>query len=46
MINIERPCCDTPMAIDMPMPEVLRCDDCSTTWDVGDAVADKALIAA
>ncbi|MEO8469575.1 MAG: hypothetical protein ABI573_07920 [Chloroflexota bacterium] len=46
MILIERPCCDTPMAIDLPMPDVLRCDDCATTWDVVDALAEEALLAA
>ena len=52
MILIERPCCTAPMgctapmAIDLPIPDSLRCDDCATTWDVVDAVAEESLLAA
>ena len=46
MILIERPCCTAPMAIELPIPDSLRCDDCATTWDVVDAVAEEALLAA
>lgn len=46
MILIDRPCCDTPMAIEMPIPDTLRCDDCATTWDVADDAPAEARLAA
>ena len=46
MILIERPCCTALLAIDLPIPDSLRCDECATTWDVVDAVADESLLAA
>ena len=46
MILIDRPCCDTPMATEMPLPDTLRCEDCATTWDVRDAAPAEVLLAA
>lgn len=46
MILIEHPCCAALMTIDLPIPDSLRCDDCATIWDVVDAVAEEALLAA
>ena len=46
MILIERPCCETPMAIELPIPDSLRCEDCATTWNVADAAPLEARLAA
>jgi hypothetical protein len=49
MITIERPCCDQPLAVEMPLPDALRCDECAVTWIVTDpepaSVAHAALAA-
>ena len=37
MVNIERPCCDQPLAVDVPLPEALHCDECAVTWTVSDS---------
>ncbi|MBI2763731.1 MAG: hypothetical protein HYX54_08300 [Chloroflexi bacterium] len=37
MIFIDRPCCDEPLAIDLPIADTLSCEACSTTWEVTDA---------
>jgi hypothetical protein len=36
MITVERPCCDQPLAVEMPLPDALRCDECAVTWIVTD----------
>ena len=46
MIIIERPCCDSPMAVDLPIPDSLRCEECATTWDVADAAPVETRLAA
>ena len=46
MILIERPCCGTPMAIELPIPDSLQCDECATTWEVTDDSPAEARLAA
>jgi len=36
MITIERPCCDQPLAVEMPLSDALRCDECAVSWTVTD----------
>jgi hypothetical protein len=36
MITIERPCCDRPLAVEMPLPDALRCVECAVSWSVTD----------
>jgi hypothetical protein len=36
MITIERPCCDQPLAVEMPLPDAHRCDECAVSWIVTD----------
>ena len=49
MITIERPCCDQPLAVEMPLPDALRCDECAVSWVVTEprpaSVVDTALAA-
>ncbi len=46
MILIDRPCCETPMAIELPIPDSLWCEDCAVTWAVADASVAEAALAA
>ncbi|MES2210759.1 MAG: hypothetical protein V4515_11335 [Chloroflexota bacterium] len=46
MILIERPCCDTPQTVDLPIPDQLRCLDCAVIWDVVDPAPVEARLAA
>ena len=46
MILIDRPCCEAPMVIEMPIPDLIRCEDCATTWDVADDVPTEVRRAA
>jgi hypothetical protein len=43
MITIERPCCDQPLAVEMPLPDALHCDECAVSWIVTDP--EPALVA-
>ena len=36
MITIERPCCEQPLAVEMPLPDAFRCDECAVSWIVTD----------
>jgi hypothetical protein len=49
MITIERPCCDKPLTVELPLPDALRCDECAVSWIVTDpepaSVAGAALAA-
>ncbi|HEX4896903.1 MAG TPA: hypothetical protein VFV53_00935 [Candidatus Limnocylindrales bacterium] len=36
MITIERPCCDQPLTVEMPLRDALHCDDCAVSWIVTD----------
>jgi hypothetical protein len=46
MINTERPCCDTPLIVELPLPDTLRCDDCGVSWTVADPEPQPAALAA
>jgi hypothetical protein len=46
MVTTERPCCDQPLTVEMPLPESLRCDDCAVTWSVTDPEAEALALAA
>ena len=39
MVIIERPCCDTPLAVELPLVDALRCEDCAVSWTVADPEA-------
>jgi hypothetical protein len=43
MINLERPCCDAPLATELPLPDELFCDECAVSWVVTDAESRSAL---
>lgn len=36
MVTIERPCCDTSLAVELPLPDALRCGECDIGWTVSD----------
>jgi hypothetical protein len=36
MITFEAPCCDQPITVESPVPDAIRCDECSVTWLVTD----------
>lgn len=46
MIHIDRPCCDTPLATSLPLPDTLRCEDCSVTWTTTDPEPESVHLAA
>ena len=43
MVIIDRPCCDAPLAVELPLADVLRCEDCSVTWAVAEPEAAPAV---
>jgi hypothetical protein len=43
MVIIERPCCDAPLAVELPLADTLRCADCSVTWAVAERDAAPAV---
>ncbi|MEO7663486.1 MAG: hypothetical protein ABIV26_00035 [Candidatus Limnocylindrales bacterium] len=38
MVNLERPCCDSPLIVELPLQASLRCDDCAVEWSIVDPV--------
>lgn len=46
MVNIERPCCETPLSVSIPLPDVLACEDCRVSWVVVDPEPEVAALAA
>jgi hypothetical protein len=42
MVNIERPCCDTPLAVELPLPDAIRCDECAVSWSIADPATESA----
>jgi hypothetical protein len=46
MITIERPCCDRPLAVEMPLPDALRCEECAVSWIVTDPEPPSVALAA
>lgn len=46
MVNLERPCCESPFLVELPLPASLRCDDCAVSWTVADPDPDRAEVIA
>ena len=46
MVTTERPCCDQPLAVELPLPDHLTCDDCSVSWTVTDPEPERIALAA
>ena len=46
MIHTNRPCCDTLLATEMPLPDTLRCEDCAVTWTITDPEPEGVQLAA
>jgi hypothetical protein len=46
MVTIERPCCLGPIVVEHPLPDILRCEDCSVEWAVADPTPAAPRIAA
>lgn len=46
MVNIERPCCDQPLAVETPVPDALTCEDCQVSWSLVDPQPEALALAA
>ena len=46
MILIDRPCCATPLPVELPMPDTLRCDACAVEWTIEDPTPLELSLAA
>jgi hypothetical protein len=44
MVIVERPCCDTPLAVELPLADALHCEECSVAWTVADPDAASAVL--
>jgi len=36
MVIVERPCCEAPLAVELPLAGALYCEECAVAWTVGD----------
>lgn len=46
MVNIDRPCCDAPLTVELPLPDALRCDECAVAWTLADPESVPVALAA
>jgi len=46
MVITDRPCCDLPLLVEVPLPIVLRCDECTVEWVVVDRSPNPVALAA
>jgi hypothetical protein len=45
MVTTERPCCESPLLVELPLPPILHCNDCSVSWTVTDPAAESVAVA-
>ncbi len=46
MVTIERPCCDIPLAVELPLPDTAHCDECAVSWTITDPEPERSVLAA
>ena len=46
MILIDCPACSAPVPTSLPLPDEIRCDDCSVAWIVTDPEPHESKLAA
>jgi hypothetical protein len=44
MVIVERPCCEAPLAVELPLADALYCEECSVAWTVAEPDAAPAVL--
>jgi hypothetical protein len=44
MVIVERPCCADPLAVELPLADLLYCEECSVAWTVAEPKATSAVL--